>query len=87
MGREYSHWIDLRLISHMEVVILKIYLTKIHVLSKPTFVDVKQKYKNVQKGPEPNKPILLAKNKLEGLDLRRNMQGLRNCHLLYGPSW
>ena len=43
--------------------------------------------KMVPKGPEPPKPICLTKHKLEGVDLRRKMQGLRNYHLLYGPSW
>ena len=44
-------------------------------------IDVFDVQKKVQKGPEPPKPICLAKNKLKGLDLRRNMQGLRNSHL------
>ena len=40
-----------------------------------------------KKVQSPPKPICSAKNKLEGVDLRRKMQGLRNSHLLYGPSW
>ena len=43
--------------------------------------------KKAQKGPEPPTPMFLTKSKPEGVDLRRNMQGLRNSHLLYGPSW
>ena len=34
-----------------------------------------------KKLPEPPKPICLAKNKLEGVGLRRKMQGLRISHL------
>ena len=37
VGQECSHWIDLRLVSHMEAVISKIYLTKVHFLLKLTF--------------------------------------------------
>ena len=87
MGREYFHWIDLTIIKLMGAVKKKIYLTKAQFLSKPTFWVSKQRSKKVQKGPEATKPILLAKNKEEGLELRRKMQGLRNYHLLYGPSW
>ena len=45
--------------------------------------DVKEKVEKGAKGPEAPKPICLAKTKLEGVDLRRKMQGLRNYHLLY----
>ena len=50
-------------------------------------IDVFDVNTNVKKGPEPPNTDLFAKNKLEGVDLRRKMQGLRNSHLLYGPSW
>ena len=48
MGREYSLWIDLRLIKHMEVVILKNYLTKVSFLSKSTFLTSTKRSKKVQ---------------------------------------
>ena len=35
----------------------------------------------LKKNPEAPTPILLTKNKLEGVDLRRKMQELRNYHL------
>ena len=53
-------------------------------MAKTDVFDVTQK---LQKGPEPPTPILLTNKKLKGVDLRRKMQGLRNSHLLYGPSW
>ena len=59
-------------------------LTKNIMLVKTDVFDVNKK---VQKGPEATTPICLANKKLEGVDLRRKMQGLRNHHLLYGPSW
>ena len=57
MGREQSHRIDLRLISHMEAVILKIYLTKVILLSKSTFLTSNKRSRKVKKGPAAPKPI------------------------------
>ena len=37
-GREYSHWIDLTLNSHVEAVVSEIYRTKVRFLSKSTFL-------------------------------------------------
>ena len=53
-------------------------------------MDVFDVSKNIEKGSKRSrapKTDLFTKHKLEGVDLRRKMQGLRNYHLLYGPSW
>ena len=68
----------------MEAVIPKIYTHKNQILIKTDVFDVSKKD---QKSPAAPKPICSSKIKLEGLELRRKMQGLRNYHLLYGPSW
>ena len=67
MGREYSHWIDLRLIKLMDAVISKIYLTKLPCLSKRTFLGsnkrVNKRYKNVQR---PQNQCFGSKQKRRG---------------------
>ena len=60
----------------------KLFCVKMDVFDVTKKVDEGQ-----QNGPELPKPICLAKDKLKGVGLRRKMQGLRNYHLLYGPSW
>ena len=57
MGREYSHWIDLTLSSHMEAVISKIYLTKVPLLSNSMFLRSKTSSKKLQKDPTTQKPM------------------------------
>ena len=47
MGREYFHWVDLRLIKPMEVVIEKLYLAKNCFFIKMDVFDVN---KNLNKG-------------------------------------
>jgi len=47
MGQEYYHWIDLRLIKLMEVVIFKIHLTNIIFCQNGRFFVIKQQ---IQKG-------------------------------------
>ena len=64
--REYSHWIDLTLNSHLEAVISEIYRTKIRCLSKSTLLGSTKK---VQKGPAAPKPICLVNKKEEGVEL------------------
>ena len=59
MGREYSHWIDLTLISHMEAVIFKIDLTNIPCWSKPTFL-------TSAKGPTRYKKVQRPQNQFSG---------------------
>ena len=86
-GREYSHWIDLTLNSHFEAVISEIYRTKVRFWSTLTFLRLNKRSKKVQKGPAAPKSIFLVKQKEDGVELTWNMPGLRNYHLLYGPSW
>ena len=64
MGREYFHWIDLRLISLMEAVIFKIYLTKIGFWSKPTFLTANKGPKRYKQVKRP-KPIFLCHSAAE----------------------
>ena len=65
IGREYSHWIDLRLISHMEVVIYKNLSHQTPIFIKSDVFGVTSKSKNVQKGPAAPTPFF-CKNKREG---------------------
>ena len=57
------------------------------ILVKTDVFDFKKQVKKAKTCPEPPKPTFLTKHKLEGVVLRRNRQGLRNAHFLYGPSW
>ena len=66
MGREYSHWIDLRLISHMKAVMFKIYLTKVRCFVKTDDFDVSTE---IQKGPAAPQPICWVKTEEEGVEL------------------
>ena len=66
----------------MVELLFQICLPKQIMLVKTDVVDVQKKVKQgPKKSRAPLKPILLAKNKLEGVDLRREMQRLRNSHL------
>ena len=65
-GREYSHWIDLTLNSHVEAVISEIYRTKFRFLSKSTFLGSSKISKKVQTGPAAPTPICWVKQKEEG---------------------
>ena len=51
--REYSHWIDVTLNSHIKGVVSEIYRTKVRCLSKSTLVG-QQKIQKGTKAPKPN---------------------------------
>ena len=60
MGRKYFHWVDLRLIKPMEMVMYKFYLAKNGFLSTWTLLTSNKTSTNVKKGPEPPTPTLFA---------------------------
>ena len=68
-GREYSHWIDLRLNSHFEAVIPESVRTKVRFMSKSTFFGQKRCPKRSKNGPVAPTPICWVKTKGERADL------------------
>ena len=78
---------DLTLGIHFEAVIPESYRTKVRLMSKSTFFGSTKVSKKIQKGPAAPRSIWWVKQKEERADLTWRMPGLRNAHLLYGPSW
>ena len=58
MGREYSHWTDLTLISPLEAVISKHLSHQNQMFVKPMFLTSRQMSKKVQKDPAAPTPIV-----------------------------